>query len=50
MVATGHKTMSVLKRYNTVSRDELKALVSGKWSNMDTYPESATKKGQAIGA
>jgi integrase len=27
MAATGHKTMSVFKRYNTVSRDELKALV-----------------------
>jgi integrase len=26
MAATGHKTMSVFKRYNTVSRDELKAL------------------------
>ena len=27
MAATGHKTMSVFKRYNTVSRDELRALV-----------------------
>jgi integrase len=27
MAATGHKTMSVFKRYNTVSREELKALV-----------------------
>jgi integrase len=27
MAATGHKTMSVFKRYNTVSKDELKALV-----------------------
>ena len=27
MAATGHKTMSVFKRYNTVSQDELKALV-----------------------
>jgi hypothetical protein len=30
MAATGHKTMEVFKRYNTVSRDELKALVNGK--------------------
>lgn len=28
MAATGHKTMSVFKRYNTVSKDELKALVA----------------------
>jgi integrase len=27
MAATGHKTMNVFKRYNTVSKDELKALV-----------------------
>jgi len=30
MAATGHKTMEVFKRYNTVSRDELKALVNAK--------------------
>jgi integrase len=30
MAATGHKTMSVFKRYNTVSREELQALVNGK--------------------
>jgi integrase len=30
MAATGHKTMSVFKRYNTVSREELKALVATK--------------------
>jgi integrase len=29
MAATGHKTMSVFKRYNTVSKDELKARVKG---------------------
>ena len=30
MAATGHKTLEVFKRYNTVSRAELKALVSKK--------------------
>ena len=30
MAATGHKTMTVFKRYNTVSKDELKTLVQGK--------------------
>ena len=30
MAATGHKTMDAFKRYNTVSRNELKALVNGK--------------------
>jgi integrase len=49
MAATGHKTMSVFKHYNTVSREELKCLVSGKMdamdTNMDTYPKFAAKKG-----
>ena len=27
MAATGHKTLNVFKRYNTVSKDELKALL-----------------------
>ena len=30
MAATGHKTMSVFKRYNTVSKEELKALMESK--------------------
>lgn len=30
MAATGHKTLSVFKRYNTVSKEELKALVGEK--------------------
>ncbi|MFP3866817.1 MAG: tyrosine-type recombinase/integrase [Desulfobacteraceae bacterium] len=30
MAATGHKTMNVFKRYNTVSREELKSLVGEK--------------------
>jgi integrase len=29
MAATGHKTMSVFKRYNSVSKEELKSLVQG---------------------
>ena len=29
MAASGHKTMNVFKRYNTVSKEELKALVGG---------------------
>jgi integrase len=36
MAATGHKTLSVFKRYNTVSLKELKALVEGNPGNMDT--------------
>jgi integrase len=30
MAASGHKTMTVFKRYNTVSKEELKALVGEK--------------------
>lgn len=30
MAATGHKTMNVFKRYNTVGKEELKALVGEK--------------------
>jgi hypothetical protein len=30
MAATGHKTMTVFKRYNTVSQEELRALVGEK--------------------
>jgi len=30
MAATGHKTMTVFKRYNTVNKEELKALVGEK--------------------
>jgi integrase len=48
MAATGHKTMSVFKRYNTVSRDELKALVGenpgANDTYNDTYQKSAKKK------
>jgi hypothetical protein len=54
MAATGHKTMSVFKKYNTVSREELKALAGVEIGTMDTYmatyPESTIKKGQAIEA
>jgi len=30
MAATGHKTLNVFKRYDTVSKDELKTLISEK--------------------
>lgn len=33
MAATGHKTMSVFKRYNTVTKEELRALVGEKIGN-----------------
>jgi integrase len=40
MAASGHKTMNVFKRYNTVTDEELKRLVSGK---MDTYVDTNEK-------
>ncbi len=42
MAASGHRTMEVFKRYNTVTLDELKKLNSG---TMDTYMDTRTKKG-----
>jgi integrase len=33
MAATGHKTMNVFKRYNTVSKEELRALVGEKFGS-----------------
>jgi hypothetical protein len=33
MAATGHKTLSVFKRYNSVSKAELRALVGEKIGN-----------------
>ena len=40
MAASGHKTMNVFKRYNTVTDEELKRLVSG---TMDTYVDTNRK-------
>ena len=37
MAATGHKTMIFCKRYNTVNKEELKALVGEKILSNDTY-------------
>jgi len=31
MAATGHKTLNVFKRFNTVIKEELKALEGGDW-------------------
>jgi hypothetical protein len=49
MAVSGHRTMDAFKRYNSVSKEELKALVGEQKdtmdTNMDTYPESATKIG-----
>ncbi len=37
MKATGHKTLSVLKRHNTVTRDVLKALLGKNLGGIFTY-------------
>ena len=44
MAASGHKTMEVFKRYNTVSEEELMRLVSGP---IDTYMDTNRKRGTA---
>jgi hypothetical protein len=41
MAASGHRTMEVFKRYNTVSEEELMKLVE---SPMDTYMDTKQKK------
>lgn len=41
MAVSGHKTMEVFKRYNTVTEEELKRLISG---TMDTYMDTTEKK------
>jgi len=42
MAASDYKTMEVFKRYNTVTEEELKKLVSGK---MDAYIDTKSEKG-----
>jgi|GEM_PF-4765498 len=37
MAATGHKTLSVFKRYHTVSKEELKALVGETRKDIHLY-------------
>ena len=41
MAASGHKTMEVVKRYNTVTEEELKKLVPG---DVNTSVDTKTKK------
>jgi hypothetical protein len=36
LAVSGHKTMSVFKRYNTVGKNELKGLVGEKILRLDT--------------
>ncbi len=40
MAASGHRTVEVFKRYNTVTESELRALVPG---TMDTYMDTKEK-------
>jgi integrase len=42
MAASGHKTMEVFKRYNTITEEELKSLVPGM---MDTYMDTKEQRG-----
>jgi integrase len=50
MAATGHKTMTVFKRYNTVSREELKTLVEGNPGANDTYNDTKAFQAQVENA
>jgi hypothetical protein len=47
MAASGHRTMEVFKRYNTVTEDELMKLVR---EPMDTYMDTSKEKGLAATA